>query len=81
MTPDLDVKKFLVDPSIIRDWNIQGLPTDGYSTENGIIVTFATRWPLVIDPQHQAVKWIKNMEAKNVNVRYNARCIDNHQRN
>lgn len=70
ISPNLDVKEFLVDPPTIRDWNIQGLPSDGFSTENGIIVTRGIRWPLVIDPQCQAVKWIKNMEAKNVNVRY-----------
>ncbi|KAL6445588.1 hypothetical protein ACFW04_000847 [Cataglyphis niger] len=64
-SPNLDVKEFLADPSTIRDWNIQGLPSDGFSTENGIIVTRGTRWPLAIDPQCQAVKWIKNMEAKN----------------
>ncbi|XP_018342049.1 PREDICTED: dynein heavy chain 2, axonemal [Trachymyrmex septentrionalis] len=64
-SPNLDVKEFLVDPSTIREWNIQGLPFDGFSTENAIIVTKGTRWPLVIDPQCQAVKWIKNMEAKN----------------
>lgn len=43
----------------------QGLPSDGFSTENGIIVVRGTRWPLVIDPQCQAQKWIKNMEQKN----------------
>lgn len=67
-SPNLDAKEFLADPTTIREWNIQGLPSDGFSTENGIIVTRGTRWPLVIDPQCQAVKWIKNMEAKNVNV-------------
>ncbi|KAI4493628.1 hypothetical protein M0804_001804 [Polistes exclamans] len=65
MSPRLDVKEFLADPTTIREWNIQGLPSDGFSTENGIIVTRGTRWPLVIDPQCQAMKWIKNMEAKN----------------
>ncbi|XP_076632445.1 dynein heavy chain 2, axonemal kl-2 [Colletes latitarsis] len=64
-SPNLNVKEFLVDPAVIRDWNIQGLPSDDFSTENGIIVTRGARWPLVIDPQCQAVKWIKNMEAKN----------------
>lgn len=44
---------------------MQGLPADGFSTENGIIVTRGSRWPLVIDPQCQAQKWIKAMEAKN----------------
>ncbi|XP_048505442.1 dynein axonemal heavy chain 2 [Athalia rosae] len=61
----LDVKDFLSDPTTIREWNIQGLPSDGFSTENGIIITTGARWPLVVDPQCQAVKWIKNMESKN----------------
>ncbi|XP_024940642.1 dynein heavy chain 2, axonemal [Cephus cinctus] len=64
-SPNLDVKEFLSDPTTIREWNIQGLPSDGFSTENGIIITRGTRWPLVIDPQCQAVKWIKNMESRN----------------
>ncbi|KAB0795300.1 hypothetical protein PPYR_12139 [Photinus pyralis] len=62
---EFNVIKFLIDPTTIREWNIQGLPSDGFSTENGIIVTRGTRWPLVIDPQTQAQKWIKAMERKN----------------
>lgn len=67
-TADFDVKDFLSDPTTIREWNIQGLPSDGFSTENGIIITRGIRWPLVIDPQCQAIKWIKNMEANNVRL-------------
>ncbi|CAD6235446.1 GSCOCG00007903001-RA-CDS, partial [Cotesia congregata] len=53
------------DPVEIRNWMIQGLPADNYSIENGIIVKCANRWPLMIDPQGQANKWIKNMEKLN----------------
>lgn len=67
-SPNLNLTEFMVDPALIRDWNIQGLPSDAFSTENGIIVTRGSRWPLVIDPQCQAVKWIKNMEEKNVGI-------------
>lgn len=42
---------FLADPSNVRDWNIQGLPADAFSTENGVMVTRGRRWPLMIDPQ------------------------------
>ncbi|CEG01942.1 Dynein heavy chain [Ostreococcus tauri] len=60
-----DFAKFLADPSDVRDWNIQGLPADSFSTENGVIVTRGNRWPLLIDPQGQGNKWIKSMEASN----------------
>ncbi|XP_048576009.1 dynein axonemal heavy chain 3 isoform X2 [Nematostella vectensis] len=49
----------------IRAWNICGLPVDAFSVDNGIIVDNARRWPLMIDPQGQANKWIKNMEKEN----------------
>ena len=61
-TPDFSFATFLSDPATIRDWNIQGLPADSFSAENGIIVTRGNRWPLMIDPQGQAIKWIKMME-------------------
>ncbi|XP_073074509.1 dynein axonemal heavy chain 7 isoform X1 [Manis javanica] len=49
----------------IRAWNIAGLPSDSFSIDNGIIIMNARRWPLMIDPQGQANKWIKNMEKTN----------------
>lgn len=49
----------------IRSWQIAGLPVDSYSTDNGIIVFNSRRWPLMIDPQGQANRWIKNMEKAN----------------
>ncbi|XP_069036810.1 dynein axonemal heavy chain 3 isoform X1 [Lepisosteus oculatus] len=52
----------LGNPVMIRAWQIAGLPVDSFSTDNGIIVSNSRRWPLMIDPQGQANKWIKNME-------------------
>jgi dynein heavy chain len=57
--------KIMGDPVQIRQWNVEALPTDDLSVENGILVTRAKRWPLMIDPQEQANKWVKNMEARN----------------
>ncbi|KAK7469836.1 hypothetical protein BaRGS_00036165, partial [Batillaria attramentaria] len=62
ITPCFSFISFMVRPTLIRDWNIAGLPSDSFSTENGIIVTRGSRWPLMVDPQAQAIKWIKNME-------------------
>lgn len=59
------LSKVLGDPIKIRDWNIAGLPTDQFSIDNAIIVSHARRWPLMIDPQGQANKWVKNMEKGN----------------
>jgi dynein heavy chain len=54
----------LGDPVKIRAWNIDGLPSDAFSVENAIIIFKSRRWPLCIDPQGQANKWIKRMEAQ-----------------
>ncbi|KAG7496340.1 dynein heavy chain 2, axonemal [Solea senegalensis] len=62
--PGFSFSVFLSKPTTVRDWNIQGLPSDAFSTENGVIVTRGNRWPLMVDPQGQALKWIKNMEMK-----------------
>jgi hypothetical protein len=54
----------LGEPVKIRGWTADGLPNDGFSIDNGIILTKARRWPLLVDPQGQANKWLKNMEKK-----------------
>lgn len=45
-------------------WNSEGLPEDVLSVQNGILTTQASRYPLCIDPQLQAVFWIKKKEQK-----------------
>eukprot|EP00731_Ephydatia_muelleri_P009184 Em0004g1522a len=55
----------LADPYEIRQWNECGLPWDNVSTENAVLVTRGRRWPLMIDPQEQADRWIRSMEGRN----------------
>ena len=37
------------------------LPNDTFSIDNAVIMEYASRWPLMIDPQVQAINWIKHM--------------------
>ena len=53
------MSKVMGDPVTIRMWGIAGLPSDKLSVENGIIMFKSRRWPLMIDPQTQANKFIK----------------------
>merc|ERR1711924_241249 len=56
-TKNIDIIPFLVDAGTIGDGNQQGLPTDELSIQNGILTTSSTRYPLMIDPQAQAITW------------------------
>lgn len=50
----------LTDDATVAAWNNEGLPGDRMSTENATILINCERWPLMIDPQQQGIKWIKN---------------------
>lgn len=58
-SPGYSLTNTLGSPVEIREWQLNGLPTDPTSTDNAILVTRGERWPLMIDPQGQANKWIK----------------------
>jgi len=60
-TPDCRPVLTLGNQVQIREWQIQGLPRDALSVENAVLVMNSKRWPLFIDPQAQANKWIRNM--------------------
>jgi dynein heavy chain len=51
----------LGEPVDIRSWTINKLPNDAFSIDNAIMLFKSNRWPLMIDPQGQANRWIKNM--------------------
>lgn len=45
-TSHFNFANFMITPSIIRQWNIQGLPRDSFSTENAILTTRTLSFPL-----------------------------------
>jgi len=62
VSEDLQLTQFLVDAATVGEWNLEGLPSDELSIQNGIMVTRSSRYPLMIDPQGQALSWIKTRE-------------------
>ncbi|XP_074510014.1 dynein axonemal heavy chain 11 [Sebastes fasciatus] len=60
LTDGLDPILMLTDDATVAAWHNQGLPNDRMSTENASILTTSERWPLIIDPQQQGIKWIRN---------------------
>eukprot|EP00727_Mastigamoeba_balamuthi_P012891 m51a1_g8224 putative dynein heavy chain axonemal (4742) ;mRNA; r:111319-133683 len=61
-TPRCTMRSTMGDPFKERQMIIDGLPSDSISLENALIVFNSRRWPLIIDPQGQANKWIKKLE-------------------
>ncbi|XP_066560773.1 dynein axonemal heavy chain 9 [Amia ocellicauda] len=68
VTPELDPLTMLTDDADIAAWQNEGLPADRMSTENATILTSCERWPLMVDPQLQGIKWIKNKYGENLQV-------------
>ncbi|XP_068180103.1 dynein axonemal heavy chain 11 [Antennarius striatus] len=68
LTDGLDPVLMLADDATVAAWHNQGLPNDRMSTENAVILTTSERWPLIIDPQQQGIKWIRNMLGSDLRV-------------
>lgn len=68
ITEGLDSLCLLTDDTTIALWQNEGLPSDRMSIENATILSNSDRWPLMIDPQLQGVKWIKQKYGEELRV-------------
>lgn len=59
------MKVLLEDPVTTKMWTAASLPNDNLSIENAIIMFGSRRWPMMIDPQNQANKFIKKFGIEN----------------
>jgi dynein heavy chain len=65
LTPNVDPLSVLTNDGNNAKMISDGLPADRISIENGSIITNCKRWPLLIDPQTQGIKWLRKKEAAN----------------
>mmetsp|Transcript_49836 Transcript_49836/g.161224 ORF Transcript_49836/g.161224 Transcript_49836/m.161224 type:complete len:2909 (-) Transcript_49836:280-9006(-) len=62
------LRKVIGEDVVIRQWVIDKLPNDQLSIDNALILSRSRRWPLMIDPQLQANKWIRNWKGANLKI-------------
>ena len=65
VSSNFTLQRILAEEVTIWEWQEAGLPADNLSVDNGIFVFNCRRWPLIIDPQGQANKWIKQLGKEN----------------
>ncbi|KAF2892470.1 hypothetical protein ILUMI_13689 [Ignelater luminosus] len=64
LTTPFRIETNLTNDVEISKWTSENLPPDELSVQNGILTTRGSRFPLCIDPQQQALNWIKKKEEK-----------------
>lgn len=62
LDPEFTLQKVCCDQLTIGNWvDKYSLPNDKVSIDNAIIMTKSNRYPLIIDPQEQANRWIRKL--------------------
>ena len=68
LTQPFNTQTMLTSDATVQGWLAKGLPADEHSIQNGILTTQSSRFPLCIDPQQQAVAWIKSTYGSQLKV-------------
>ncbi|KAK7201330.1 dynein heavy chain [Novymonas esmeraldas] len=65
----LDVTRFLRTEGELLEYKSEGLPADGLSLENAVVMLDTDQTPLVVDPANKAVEWVRtHLKAANTTV-------------
>ena len=77
---DFSLKETLGDVESIADWTIRGLPNETTAYENMIIIeeTIHKKYPVIIDPQGQAFRYMRDnigMNSENQQSQNNRLCL------
>lgn len=56
---NFDFLKFMINESIQLKWRSLGLASDSLSVENSVMIFFTSKVPLIMDPNNQAIEWLK----------------------
>jgi dynein heavy chain 2 len=59
-----DLCRFMSSESEMLTWKAEGLPGDGLSMENAVVILQSVQAPLIIDPSTQACEWLKRHAGK-----------------
>jgi dynein heavy chain, axonemal len=62
LTGNFRIEHFLSSTIEIAQWISQGLPSDEFSIQNGLLTVKSNRCPFLIDPQLQGLVWIEQRE-------------------
>ena len=60
-TTNYSLVSVIGEAATLQKWSLSGLPSNKVSIENALIIQYTLNWPLIIDPQGQASKWLKKM--------------------
>ncbi|KAG1663699.1 hypothetical protein FOA52_013267 [Chlamydomonas sp. UWO 241] len=63
---EYDLGRFMSSESEMLKWKAEGLPDDGLSKQNAIIILNSSRTPMVIDPSSQASDWLRTHLGKHL---------------
>ena len=58
-SPEVRPLAALMTSATVAQWTNEGLQSDAFSLQNAAVVISAKRWPLLIDPQEQGIRWIR----------------------